>query len=224
MVKPREARTSQEYVAEELRSRILRGEMRAGDRILQAEVARQLAVSNTPVREALQMLASEGLIRLDPHRGAVVAVLNSSDVEEIYMLRQTLEPLALTLAMDRIGSEQLTEADELILLMDQEDDPAVWVDHNRAFHAIFANAAGSPRLAGMLTSLRNGAAAFVAQAVSNDLAARLRGNEDHRELVAAFREKDLSKAITIERKHLAATLETLARVGFSSGKAADPRY
>lgn len=201
--------TSHEYVVQELRSRIFRGDLRPGDRLLQTGISRDLGVSNTPVREALRSLAAEGLIELDPHRGGVVRRLDEQAAREIYLLRSTLEPLAVDLAMQRVQSIDFTKAEELIAAMDAERDPATWVDLNRSFHALFADAAGSPRLSEILGHLRDSAAGYVGRALTRDPGLMRRGNEDHRQLLAAFTKGDAEAAKQVELRHLEATLTAL---------------
>ena len=88
-------RTAHEFVKDSLRRAILRGDLSGGARLIQADLAAMLNVSTTPVREALRDLATEGLITLDRHRGGVVRELNWLELmEEIRLIRQQLEPLA----------------------------------------------------------------------------------------------------------------------------------
>ena len=74
--------TAHEYVREVLRRSILNGDLPGGSRLVQAELAATLEVSTTPIREALRDLASEGLVRFDPHRGAVVTELDDEDLRD----------------------------------------------------------------------------------------------------------------------------------------------
>ena len=95
---------------------------------MQAEIAAQLKVSTTPVREALRDLASDQLIRFHPHRGAIVHELNMEELRELYEIRKALEPLAIRLAAaSRITKEKLKEASELQTRMEKELDPGAWV-------------------------------------------------------------------------------------------------
>ena len=95
-------KTAHEFVREVLRRAILSGELTGSTRLVQAELAATLEVSTTPVREALRDLASEGLIRFDPHRGAVVEELSRDELNEVYAIRKVLEPLALTQALPNL--------------------------------------------------------------------------------------------------------------------------
>jgi DNA-binding transcriptional regulator YhcF (GntR family) len=85
--------TAHQYVVESLRNAIVEGVLTPGTRLIQAAIAEELEVSTTPVREALQDLAAEGLVRLDPHRGAIVYGFDLAECREIYELRMLLEEL-----------------------------------------------------------------------------------------------------------------------------------
>src|SRR5665213_132940 len=141
----KERLTAHEIVRETLRGAILRGDLPGGTRLVQSELAVQLNVSNTPVREALRDLASDQLIRFHPHRGAVVRKLDIDELREIYEIRKALEPLAIRLAASRITGKQLKEASDLQARMDKETDPCAWVEKNRKFHALLESTARSPR-------------------------------------------------------------------------------
>lgn len=102
-------RTMRMSVTDRLRSLILENHLQPGARLVQSEIADKLGVSRTPVREALQELASEGLVRLLPYRGAVVSEVSLSDLEELYAVRTALEGYSLYLAAQIITDEQLEE-------------------------------------------------------------------------------------------------------------------
>lgn len=203
-------RTAHEFVHETLRRAILSGELPGGTRLVQADLASQLDVSTTPVREALRDLATEGLIRLDPHRGAIVRELEMEEVREIYELRKLLEPVAIRLAVERMTDAGLERAGALQAQMDAETDPGRWVELNRLFHAAFADAAGSPRLQAILAGLRDSAAVYVGLSIKVRPAQITSGNEDHHALLAAVRRRDADAAAEIERRHLESTMGAIA--------------
>ncbi|CAI6023069.1 GntR family transcriptional regulator [Cohnella sp. JJ-181] len=91
-----------------LKKRILSHEMSAGDKINIDKLARDLGVSNIPIREALSRLSSEGLVSVVPFKGMFVAAMNVKDIDEIFEIRSTLETLALRKAAARIPKERLS--------------------------------------------------------------------------------------------------------------------
>ena len=202
-----EWRTAHEFVRETLRQGILRGDLTGGSRLIQADLATQLRVSTTPVREALRDLATEGLITLDRHRGGVVRELNWDDMEEIRQIRQQLEPLAISLAVAGITDAQLAEAESVCDLMDGVDDLAGWVGLNLRFHTLFHEATGAKRLAAILTGLEEAASVYVAQAQRSHPEIRRRANAAHRALIEACRDRDVDRAIAAMDGHVGMPIE-----------------
>jgi DNA-binding GntR family transcriptional regulator len=194
-------------VRETLRQAILSGDLPGGSRLIQADLATQLQVSTTPVREALRDLATEGLITLDRHRGGVVRELNWDDMEEINQIRRQLDPLAIPLAVQGITDEQMDRAEGLCDRMAAEEDLARWVDLNRQFHGLFYEATRSPRLAAILSALEESATAYVAQAQRSHPEIRRRANAAHRALVAASRRRDAAEALEAMDGHVGLSLE-----------------
>jgi DNA-binding GntR family transcriptional regulator len=209
--------TAHEIVRETLRHAILSGELPGGTRLVQAELAAQLNVSTTPVREALRDLASDQLIRFYPHRGAVVYELDMEELREIYEIRKALEPLAIRLAASRITKRQLQEASDLQMRMGKETDPGVWVESNWKFHGLLESAAQSPRLASFVKSVQDSAALYVAHAVHLDPGLMKKGNADHRDILAALRVGDGDGATEVLLRHLDTTLQAILA---ASGSAA----
>jgi DNA-binding GntR family transcriptional regulator len=194
-------------VRETLRQAILSGDLPGGSRLIQADLATQLQVSTTPVREALRDLATEGLITLDRHRGGVVRELNWDDMEEIRQIRQQLDPLAIPLAVRGIGEEQLAQAQTLCDRMEEVEALAEWVDLNRRFHSIFYESTNSPRLAAILGGLEESATAYVARAQRSHPEIRRRANAAHRGLLSAARVRDEAAALAAMEGHAGLSLE-----------------
>jgi len=96
-------------IADALREEILSGALRPGERIRQEEVAERLGGSRLPVREALRILETEGLVEIEAHKGARVPVLDREEVEVVYRMRERLEPLALLESMSRLDDVDIEE-------------------------------------------------------------------------------------------------------------------
>jgi DNA-binding GntR family transcriptional regulator len=203
-------RTAHEFVRDTLRRAILSGQLAGGTRLVQAEIASELEVSTTPVREALRDLASEDLIRLDPHRGAIVREVDLDEMRDIYDLRNILEPHSMRRAITRITPEELAEAERIQEELDQlTDDVGRWVELNRRFHSILTGACGSPRLIGVLKSLRDTSAIYVGFGLRSAPEHLAEGNVEHHRLLAAFRAKDPDAAAAAICDHLQGTMRVL---------------
>jgi DNA-binding GntR family transcriptional regulator len=207
---PGERRTAHQMVRDSLRLAILDGTLRAGSRLVQADVATRLQVSTTPVREALRDLASEGLIRLDAHRGAIVRETSLHEVREIYLLRRLIEPDAATIAVRAIDAELLAALERLQSDMDSGPDQGRWVALNREFQRLFYGAARLDRLAEIINNLDDNAAVYV------NLALRAAGtdhrestNRHHHRLLEACRDGDGEGAAKLVIEHLQQTLATI---------------
>jgi DNA-binding GntR family transcriptional regulator len=137
-----------------LRELIISGELSGAEPLRQRDLAARFGVSQTPVREALRRLESEGLVVNDPHRGATVAQSRQGIVEDNSQIRAALEPLGARLAARAITDEQLERLqrlnDEMTAL---KGDDARYGDLNREFHFAIYEAASSPMLLSMMRLL-----------------------------------------------------------------------
>jgi DNA-binding GntR family transcriptional regulator len=200
-------RTAHEFVRETLRGAILRGDLSGGARLIQTDLASRLEVSTTPVREALRDLATEGLITFDRHRGGTVRALNWAEMEEIRLIREQLDPLAVELAVRRITDATLSQAEDLCGQMAKEIALEDWVDLNRRFHVLFHESTGVPRLAAILKSMEESAAVYVAQAQRARPEIRARANAAHRAYVDACRAREVELARVAMAGHAGMPME-----------------
>lgn len=153
--------TREDFVIDELREAIVRGHFKPGEKLDQEEIAELLNVSRIPVRQALRTLTAEGLVKMYPHRGAVVAELSLEELEEIYFLRGALEGIAARLAAPKMDEEHLAQLQAILEKMDQLTDLDEWLDLNRDFHNTIYEVINRPRLLAMIESLRNTAAPYI---------------------------------------------------------------
>jgi len=204
-------RTAHQLVKDTLRRAILTGKIASGTRLVQSDLAELLQVSTTPVREALRDLATEGLIQLDAHRGAVVRELGEDEVYEIYFIRRVLEPEAIRMAVEHITDDELEAAAAIQARADDEIDPATWVELNHEFHRVFIEAARSPRLAGILTNLQDSAAMYIAASLLEGEHRRDDANAQHRQLLDAVRRRDADRACEVMLAHIHQTVDSVTR-------------
>jgi DNA-binding GntR family transcriptional regulator len=142
-------RTKQEYVYQSLRGAIMRGELPPGQRLVIDEIGRQLHVSAIPIREALQLLQSEGLVLGAPHVGATVAPISQDEVHEVFAIMEGLETVGVREAARRLDDAGLA----LLLGVVAEMDAAVaaqdyerWAALNGDLHRAVNDVAGMPLL------------------------------------------------------------------------------
>ena len=198
--------TAVEMVRDTLRSAILRGDLGGDTRLIQTEIASQLGVSTTPVREAMRELASEGFITLDSHRIGTVRRPDWDEMAEIVDIRRSLERYAIERAMKAISQGAMEHARRLADELASEEDLGSWVQTNEEFHSIFHRATGTTRLAGILVFLENAGGMFVAQAQRLHPEIRKRAVADHFALLDAYEAKDVEAAFAIQYEHVSLPL------------------
>jgi DNA-binding GntR family transcriptional regulator len=144
-------------IRDTLRSRILSGELKTGDRLPETKLSEEMGASRIPVREALRELASEGLVTIEPRRGASVAFLSDEVAHDLVEVRATLEGLNAKLAAQRRDDKVvavLKEVLELGIKAAKGDRADALADLNNRFHELLATAAGNGVLTDMVRSLR----------------------------------------------------------------------
>jgi DNA-binding GntR family transcriptional regulator len=146
-------RTKGEFVYQTLREAIVKCELPPGERLVIDDLARRLEVSSIPVREALQLLQSEGLVQMVPHVGATVAPLSRESIAEVFTVMEGLEIVATRAAAERATIEDLDALEELVRLMDRALATGAheqWGDLNTRFHAGICRLTGMPMLQEMM--------------------------------------------------------------------------
>ena len=146
-----------DVVFQTLREAILRGELKPGERLMELQLAAQLGVSRTPIREAIRMLEQEGLAVTVPRKGAEVAKMTLKGMEDVLEIREALDILACQLACDRITEELLVALEEKKKAFEaslETKDVKVIADADISFHDVIYDATGNPKLIALLNNLR----------------------------------------------------------------------
>jgi DNA-binding GntR family transcriptional regulator len=206
-------------LATAIQTRIVTGEIPAGARLRQEQLAAEYKLSRTPVREALRKLQAEGTVELVPNQGAVVRGPTVRDVREGYEVRAELEGMAASLAATWITDEHLAElraAEELFrrAIEDSPPDPEedAWVRANDQFHEAVQAAAGNERLRRTIRDLHK---AFPRRltwaALQADSRLMAENVEQHREVLAAIDARDPDAAREAMRRHVLRAGELIVR-------------
>jgi DNA-binding GntR family transcriptional regulator len=201
-----------ERIADHLREAILRGDYTPGARIRQEDIAQQYGASRLPVRDAFRILESDGLITLVANSGAWVTRLTLAECDEVYQIRERLEPLLLRMSMPQLGSAQLDHLDDLAARMQANTDIGEFLVLDREFHLESYAGATTSMLRDTVQRLWNTTQhyrrAFTAQLDS-------RGNrivhDEHHMLVSALRAGDSEDAERILAGHIRRTRVILAQ-------------
>ena len=210
-------------IADRLREMIVSGTLAPDEKINERELCEAFGVSRTPMREAVQALAKEGLIQLTPRRGARVAPLTLEDLEEVFPIMGALEALAGELACRHITAEAVTEirrCHDAMLAAYAKGDLAAYFPLNEEIHERIFRAAGNETLLQMRRSL----AARVRRG-------RFRANlstgrwkqavAEHEDIIAALEARDGSALARVLKDHLARKLDTV-RMALLAGREAAP--
>ena len=148
--------TAQQQAYIYLRDQILAGHYSAGMRLKPESVSQVLGISSMPVREAIRQLDAEGLVTIQPNRGASITSLTLDEILEVFEMRAVLEGLAIRLAVPNIGSDELADLAALCDRMDRvRGNPAEWITRHNDFHDALCMMSGRPRLAKQITHARN---------------------------------------------------------------------
>lgn len=190
-----------------LKQRILTHEMIAGDKINIDKLARDLGVSNIPIRESLFRLASEGFVTVVPFKGMFVAGMNMRDIDEIFEVRGQLEELAIRKAAGKIPGQRLRQM--LQELQSREEEPARDVAENEArvlrlnegLHGTILAYADNANLQRMVTSLMERIYRYLNL---HHYKIELRAEQaEHEQVVRALLAGDPEQAVSAMRRHLA---------------------
>jgi DNA-binding GntR family transcriptional regulator len=147
-----------QHVADSVRRVILSGRFKPGDRLVEHELAAELNVSRAPVRDALRLLAKEGLVTLIPHRGAIVTAISVDLVIDAFSVRAVLEGMAARLAMSRLTATDLARLDAVVHAMEVTGtigDAVRLVEQDIEFHRVLTASCQRPVLLEALGAISN---------------------------------------------------------------------
>jgi DNA-binding GntR family transcriptional regulator len=210
-LEPVARRSTVEMVSDELRSAIRYGSLEPGAQLGEAELAGRLGVSRGPLREAMQRLVQEGLLRSEPHRGLFVVTLDEHDVSDVYTARLAIERAACQLIMreNRDGAAvALTSALRDLTKAARLRDRVAMSDADQAFHQVLVRSSGSPRLARMADTLLV-ETRMCLHALQDHYPEPADLVEEHRALVDAVTAGDEPLLLRLIEVHMADSIERL---------------
>lgn len=200
-----------EVVCETLREAIRGGVLKPGERLMEIQLAEELGVSRTPVREAIRKLELEGYVIMMPRRGTYVANLSIRDVNEVFEIRTTLDSLASGLAAERITDEELERLERLLVLIGEyieQNDMEKIVETDMEFHDILYQASRNIRLVGIIYNLREQLTRF--RSTSMSYPGRLKETlEEHIRIVEAIAQGNVELAQKAAEEHMEKSEQTL---------------
>ncbi len=191
-----------EQIAQAIRHLIFSGQLISGSKIPQDQLAEQFGVSRMPIREALAMLNFEGLVMIEPRRGARVARLSLQSIDESYTLREWLESKAVELSVPLLSHEDLVQLRRQYETMEKSGIPQnsdVFVAANYEFHRVLRSRCPWPKLSTIVETLWKGfpplAPQFVHQQIAHD-------RQEHYQLLLVAEQHNGSHAAHLMGEHV----------------------
>lgn len=196
--------TKKDYVFRHVKQKILDREYEPGHRLKVRQLAQEFGTSEIPVREAINQLASSGLVTITPHVGAITTPVSSQDLREIFEIRSALEELATRRATEHLTPEALDEIEHIAKALETAvelgRDPDELNRLNRAFHLTIYQYAQNQRLVGMIEELWNHAGRYPAPLTGSDTDT-YQSLKEHRAILSALKAKDIGLAARLTAEH-----------------------
>lgn len=196
-----------EIVFTTMREAIINGDFKPGQRLMEVQLADQMGVSRTPVREAIRKLELEGLVVMVPRKGAYVAGLSSEDVKEVLEIRAVLEGLAASLAAKQATKSEVEDLKGIVEQFKQaakDQDVVKLIQFDSDFHDVMYRASKNKKLIQLLSSLREQVQRFRVAYFT-----KIKNTEiliaEHNELLQAVEAGDTIKARKVAETHIATT-------------------
>lgn len=203
-----------DVVVESIRQAIISGQFPPGMRLMELQLAEEMGVSRTPVREAIRKMELEGLVIMIPRRGAYVADISIKDINEVYEVRTALDVLSAGLAAERIDKSEIQEMRELLAeeaaLVEARDYPKI-IDNDTAFHDVIYRASGNTRCMNIISNLREQITAIRGRSMPYPGRVEIMLKE-HRAIFDAIAAGKVEKAQEAVRTHMENAEQTLLKV------------
>jgi DNA-binding GntR family transcriptional regulator len=200
-----------EVVYEALREAIIRNRFKPGERLMETELADEMVVSRTPVREAVRKLEAEGYVVMIPRKGTYVAALSIQDVNDVFEIRAALEAMAAAQAAVRAGKEEIAAIREYI-----EAEAVLWesaelektVESDIQFHSLLYRASKNKRIESLINDLREQTHRLRSSTLSTP--GRLKfALDEHRKILAAIEARDSQAAQAAALAHIERSREVM---------------
>jgi len=214
MMKVIEKKTLHEEIANNLRELIMSGGLQEGDKIKEDELCSSMGISKTPLREALRVLSVEGLIKLVPNRGSFVSTPTFEEIREMFDVMSVLEGICARAAAQKMGVKDLATLEKLHTKLEKNFKGRAqreYIRVNNQFHSFVQELAGNRTLNQIVNGLRQKILLYRYQSLN--LPERFEQSiQEHRDLIEAFRKKDLKKVETLMRRHLKKQCDALEKL------------
>ncbi len=198
-------KTRTEAVLDLIKEDILSGVLKSGEPLRQSSLAEKYQVSRIPIREALLQLESQGLVRMEAHKGAVVTEISIQEIDELFQLRAILEPHILESAIPNMDKECFVRCDEILSklenALDNKQDIDQWSEYNFEFHNTLYQPANLQHTLDLISTLNTRSDRYIRlQLLYTDGIDK--AEKDHRDLLQFCQEKKIKQATKLLFKHI----------------------
>lgn len=192
-----------EMVFESLREAIIQGRLRPGERLMEIQLAEEMGVSRTPVREAIRKLELEGFVVMVPRKGAYVAGISVKDIVDIFEVRAALEGLAAGLAAERITEEEMDQLERSIhkINVSAEEDLQAVVEGDTAFHALIYKSSRNQRLEQIIINLHEQINRFRVTSLSQPGRLKI-ALDEHTKIVESISDRNVEESQKLATEHI----------------------
>jgi DNA-binding GntR family transcriptional regulator len=194
-----------------LKKEIIKGSFKPGNKILEFQIAQQMGISRTPVREAIRLLAAEGFVTLSPNQGVVVRMVSAENIRDVLQIHSVLEGLAARLACENIREEEVKEMERLLDKMKrllEKGDSMAYSEVDLKFHELIVNTCQNKRLIQMRRNISDQAQRY--RVSSLRVPKRLKESfNEHQKIFQAFVEKNPKRADSLSQKHIQNALKNI---------------
>lgn len=203
-----------DYVLDILKERILNGTYKQGESIVISNIASELEISSTPVREAIKRLESEGLVQVLPHKGAQVSSFDKEQIMDIVHIRAVLEAYAAATAIEYLDEKDLSVLRNYVEKMDQyakELNDAQFTRVNTEFHRYIYERCPYPKFNTMIAEVWDGGN-FTKSLFAYFPKEMIKSNQEHYKIIDAIKGKDAIKVEKIMREHKLKNIELYLQI------------
>jgi DNA-binding GntR family transcriptional regulator len=195
----------------EIKKQIIRGFLEPGRKVFANKIAKDLDVSRTPVREALQKLSSEGYLKVTPNKATVVAEVSVEDAKEVLQVRGVLEGLAADICAKKINEKEIQKLEEIIQKMNlaiKKGDLINYCELDDNFHELILKICGNKRIIKIRGSLENFIYRFRVKSLS--VTGRIENSKiEHRNILEALKQHNSEKAEKLSKEHMNNTIDNI---------------
>lgn len=204
-----DVKSLREIAVEKIKEAIVSGHFMPGDHLKERELSQLMGISTTPIKEAFRILGNEGFVVTVPRKGTYVSEYANTSIEEILLLRASIEGLCCRLATIKMTESDLELLEQQVEKMHQlkeDQDAEALVQHNTTFHEMIVQFAANPMMKTMLDNVRSFDQAFRKRALSYQKEI-IDGYAEHFAIFDAIKKRDADQAEQLMKQHILRTTE-----------------